>query len=282
MLYYAELYVDESEGGDADADADNNGNGGAAAAAAAKKRGEGKRFEKHPDLCAINAVSREKAAAGTSALRLAAARGFAPLVARLLEFGASPAVAYDVRDACGRVAMHDIARAPFHWEAPWRPVAPEAILENREHRPDKRAAMQPYALALLALPQKGCVDLADLDGATPLHYACAHGAAWLVRLLTRQVPMSSRIRIGSASTKSYRHTPARAASHVPACQMAAQHALRQVGLVAARARRLPRPPQVRRDPARGARHAARLPLEQAGAFVERLLSALRERTRLLC
>jgi len=76
--------------------------------------GVGTRFERYPDLCAVNALSRERAAPGTTALRLAAARGFAQLVVALLrDGGAEPKAAFDLPDAFGRRAMHDVARAPF-------------------------------------------------------------------------------------------------------------------------------------------------------------------------
>ena len=83
------------------------------------------RFERKPGLCAIDAVSREKAALGKTALQLAASKGFAPLVAKLIDVGAEPAVNYGSRDALGRVALHDLARAPFSWKAPWVLSPPE-------------------------------------------------------------------------------------------------------------------------------------------------------------
>ena len=140
--------------------------------------GVGTRFESYPDLCAVNALSRERAAPGTTALRLAAARGFAPLVVALLQDGsADPKVAFDLPDAFGRRALHDVARAPFlaRWEqrrcsqhvagehlrmnayvsrslpseinsTPWRSATPtKAIVDVFERAADKRALMSEQA-----------------------------------------------------------------------------------------------------------------------------------------
>ena len=125
---YLELYTREPIDSEADDNghsgpaldfdiADTAGGGGDYAIRNGESGGESagaRRFERFPDLCAIDSLSLERAAPGTTALRLAASRGYTSLVMALLEEGrARPEIAYDLPDAFGRRALHDVARSPF-------------------------------------------------------------------------------------------------------------------------------------------------------------------------
>ena len=102
--------------------------------------------------------------------------------------GAKPKVAFDLPDAFGRRALHDVARAPFLSAMPWCSAARgKAVVDVYERAIDEREALRGYAEALLELPGRGCASVRDLDGSIALHHACAHGNTWLVRMLTAAV-----------------------------------------------------------------------------------------------
>jgi hypothetical protein len=100
------------------------------------------RFEASPDLCSINALTREHAQPNVSALRLAARHGCATLVPTLLETPQTePAVDVDIRDANGRVALHDVARSPFNSMTAHTFRLAHQVASAKEEASDDRNAM---------------------------------------------------------------------------------------------------------------------------------------------